>query len=594
MECLACHTPNLDGARFCLKCGAPLPASQAAEADPLIGKVIASRYRITGILGEGGMGRVYTGEQQMGTSVRKVAVKTLLSQFAKDPQTVARFMREVGTVSELEHPNTIKVYDFGQIEGSGDLYIAMELLAGKTLEDELAHAGAMSPERVDRIIGQVCGSLQEAHDKGIVHRDLKPANIFLTTRAGEEDVVKVLDFGIAKKGDQKDGPKGTKEQKLTQQGTILGTPPYMSPEQFTAKELDARSDLYSLAILTYEALTGRLPFEAETPWQWMNQHLSVPPLPFENTPAGANVPHKMKMAVLRALEKDRERRPSNAREFYEELTLGAVRMSLLAAHSGSSPNIVPQGGGTMAIQNPGAPHARPGGTQIGEPLPQMGAPHAGGGGGAGKTMMGDPMPQMHFGAQPGVPTGGGQVYAMPPQQPAKKGGGGIIIAILAVAAIGGGGFAGWYFLAGPGKKAAATDDGVAAETTGGAGEEPTSKSGSTSGGKAGGDAASSSGGTQANASTTGGTADASTSGGDTDASGSSGSSGAGSSSSSGGGTTSSSSSGGGVVPHPSQKPVSHDTSCCNGLKQPKLRLCQGAQAAGNSAQANAMGGRGCR
>ena len=109
MDCLACHTPNADGARFCAKCGAPLPTAQATLSDPLIGKVVGGRYRITGILGEGGMGRVYTGEQQMGTSVRKVAVKTLLSQFAKDPQTVARFMREVGTVSELEHPNTIKV-----------------------------------------------------------------------------------------------------------------------------------------------------------------------------------------------------------------------------------------------------------------------------------------------------------------------------------------------------------------------------------------------------------------------------------------------------------------------------------------------------
>src|SRR6195952_2749603 len=196
MECLECHAPNIDGARFCAKCGAPLPVNQSAEADPLIGKQIGGRYRITGILGEGGMGRVYTGEQQMGTNVRKAAVKTLLSQFAKDPQTVARFMREVGTVSELEHPNTIKVYDFGQIEGTGELYIAMELLGGQTLEDAIKDGQPMNPERVDRIIGQVCGSLQEAHDKGIVHRDLKPANIFLTTRAGEEDVVKVLDFGI--------------------------------------------------------------------------------------------------------------------------------------------------------------------------------------------------------------------------------------------------------------------------------------------------------------------------------------------------------------------------------------------------------------
>jgi len=219
MECPACHTPNADGARFCAKCGALLPAGPSEEADPLIGSVIGGRFRILGVLGEGGMGRVYNGEQQMGTSVRKVAVKTLLAQYAKDPQVLARFMRECGTVSELEHPNTIKVYDFGQTP-SGELYIAMELLTGVSLEKAL-ESGALAPERVDRILGQTCGSLHEAHDKGIVHRDLKPANIYLTTRAGEDDVVKVLDFGIAKR----DEKHSKHEAKLTQQGTALGTPP---------------------------------------------------------------------------------------------------------------------------------------------------------------------------------------------------------------------------------------------------------------------------------------------------------------------------------------------------------------------------------
>jgi serine/threonine-protein kinase len=461
MECLACHAPNIDGARFCAKCGAPLPVNQAPETDPLIGKQIGGRYRITGILGEGGMGRVYTGEQQMGTSVRKVAVKTLLSQFAKDPQTVARFMREVGTVSELEHPNTIKVYDFGQIEGSGDLYIAMELLAGQTLEDILAGGQPMPPERVDRIIGQVCGSLQEAHDKGIVHRDLKPANIFLTTRAGEEDVVKVLDFGIAKKGDSKTSKT---EQKLTQQGTILGTPPYMSPEQFTGKELDARSDLYSLAIVTYEMLTGRLPFEAETPWEWMNQHLQVQPFPFETLPQAANVPQKMRQAVMRALSKDREQRPSNAREFYEDLTLGAVRMSLLGMGAGGSS---PSMDGGVA----GSPGARGGQTQIGEPLFPQGAPNMQP---AGRTVIGaEPLPPPG-----GVPTAGGQAYPAPPPAPAKSGGGGVaLFAVLGVVLLGGGGGAAWYFTKGPGAHhgGGSSDDGVIALPSATAKTEPSEK-----------------------------------------------------------------------------------------------------------------------
>jgi len=447
MECLACQTPNNDGARFCAKCGAPLPIAKAADADPLIGKTVGGRYRIMGILGEGGMGRVYNGEQQMGTSVRKVAVKTLLSQFAKDPQTVARFMREVGTVSELEHPNTIKVFDFGQIEGSGELYIAMELLQGQSLDDLVAGGQAVQPERVDRILGQVCGSLQEAHDKGIVHRDLKPANIFLTTRAGEEDVVKVLDFGIAKR-DSKDSKQ---EQKLTQQGTILGTPPYMSPEQFTGKELDARSDIYSLGVVAYEMLTGRLPFEADTPWQWMTQHMSAQPFPFETIPMAANVPHKMKHAVMRALSKDPGQRPDTVRDFFEELTLGGMRMSAVGLGTGGVAAMpapatqmlsAPSGGG-------GGGGARAGGTQMGAPLFPDAPP-----GGASKTMGFDPMaggppmggPQYGVAAQPPVPTGGGQVYPTPPQRQQKSGGSGmiigVIVAVVALAA-GVGGFMFW-------------------------------------------------------------------------------------------------------------------------------------------------------
>jgi eukaryotic-like serine/threonine-protein kinase len=439
MECLACHTPNVDGARFCAKCGAPLPIQKGADADPLIGITIGGRYRIVGILGEGGMGRVYTAEQQMGTSVRKVAVKTLLSQFAKDPQTVARFMREVGTVSELEHPNTIKVYDFGQIEGSGDLYIAMELLQGISLDDVVNKGQPIPAERVDRILGQVCGSLQEAHDKGIVHRDLKPANIFLTTRAGEEDVVKVLDFGIAKR-DSKDSKH---EQKLTQQGTILGTPPYMSPEQFTGQELDARSDIYSLGVVAYEMLTGRLPFEADTPWQWMTQHMSAQPFPFETLPMGSHIPPKMRAAVMRALAKDKAQRPQTAREFFEDLTLGAARLSAIGLSAGGvssmpTPAGFAQSPSTQAFpmtSHGGAPRA--GSTQIGEPLiPDM-APQ-----GSPRTLIGEPTPAP--GTAPAGYPGAYQVAA--PVAPQKKGGSGLLIGVIVAFLALGGGAAAFFVL----------------------------------------------------------------------------------------------------------------------------------------------------
>jgi serine/threonine-protein kinase len=429
MDCPACHHPNADGARFCAKCGAPLPAP-ASTVDPLIGTVVGGRFRVTGVLGEGGMGRVYTAEQQMGTHVRKVAVKTLLAQFAKDPQTVARFMREVGTVSALEHPNTIQIFDFGQTDG-GELYIAMELLQGKSLETVLEEGGPLQPERVDRILGQVCGSLQEAHDKGIVHRDLKPANIFLATRAGEDDYVKVLDFGIAKRAESKDSKA---EAKLTQQGTILGTPPYMSPEQFTGKELDGRSDVYSLGVVAYEMLVGRLPFDADTPWQWATQHMTAQPFPFETQPIAASVPAKMKNAIMRALGKDRAQRQSTVREFFEELTLGTTRVSMLGGMQGAGGTFP---GSTAGVSAPGVSSGpRPGNTQVGEPLFVGGAPTPGAGAGASHTLIEVPPATEPAGARPPVPTGGGQVYPAPtPGGGAQKSNTGLIAGIGAVVAV---------------------------------------------------------------------------------------------------------------------------------------------------------------
>jgi eukaryotic-like serine/threonine-protein kinase len=346
MDCPACHQPNIDGARFCAKCGALLPHAVEGAEDTLVGQIVGGRYRITQILGEGGMGRVYLAEQQMGTNVRKVAVKTLQSQYAKDQQVLARFHRECGTVSELEHPNTIQFFDFGQTP-DGQLYIAMEFVQGQSLSDAMKH-GPMRPDRVLRILAQVCGSLEEAHGRGVVHRDLKPDNVILTTRAGQADFVKVLDFGIAKRSEAKDKAQ---EQKLTQQGMVLGTPPYMSPEQFTGKELDLRSDIYSLGVMAYEMLAGRLPFEADTPWQWATQHMTAQPFPFEASGAAAGIPEPMKHAIMRSLSKDRDQRQGTVRQFYEEVA-GA------GTGTGTSPALVPvgphRGGDTSALPAAGA------------------------------------------------------------------------------------------------------------------------------------------------------------------------------------------------------------------------------------------------
>jgi eukaryotic-like serine/threonine-protein kinase len=317
MKCEACQHQNIDGARFCANCGALMPTLAEAGADPLIGQLIGGRYRVTGVLGEGGMGIVYVGEQQMGSTVRKVAIKTLHAHLSKDPSVIARFHRECGTVAQLEHPNTIKFYDFGST-ADGTLYIAMEFVAGKPLADVLSQ-GPLSVERTIKIMRQVCGALDEAHMQGIIHRDLKPDNVILTDRAGETDFVKLLDFGIAARTESADAQK---EQKLTQQGMVLGTPPYMSPEQFTGKALDARSDIYSLGVMTYEMLAGRLPFDADTPWQWATQHMSVQPIPFEVSAPSKNIPEGMRQAILRALSKNKEDREASAREYFADLSDG--------------------------------------------------------------------------------------------------------------------------------------------------------------------------------------------------------------------------------------------------------------------------------
>ena len=393
MKCEACQHPNIDGARFCANCGALMPTQAEAGADPMIGQLIGGRYRIIGVLGEGGMGIVYVGEQQMGSTVRKVAVKTLHPHLSKDPAVLARFHRECGTVAQLEHPNTIKFYDFGST-ADGTLYIAMEFVAGHPLADVL-QKGPLSPERTIKIMRQICGALDEAHMQGIIHRDLKPENIILTDRAGETDFVKVLDFGIAARTESADAQK---EQKLTQQGMVLGTPPYMSPEQFTGKALDLRSDIYSLGVMTYEMLAGRLPFDADTPWQWATQHMTVQPIPFEVSAPAKNIPDGMRKAILRALSKDKEDRQPTAREFFSELSDGG-RMTVESMNDGA-----PTGTAAMAQVPDFAPAISP-------------------------MMMAPPMVSPHGAAVPPSPMNSGG-------RPGKSGGGkGLIIGLGAVGAI---------------------------------------------------------------------------------------------------------------------------------------------------------------
>ncbi len=342
--------------------------------DPLVGTTIGGKYTIVRLLGEGGMGAVYLGEQALGTSSRKVAVKTLHKHLSMDPQIRARFQREVGTIAELEHPNTIQVYDFGTTD-DGHLYIVMEYVQGKSVADTIEQEGPMSSDRVIKIMTQVCGSLDEAHGRGIVHRDLKPDNVVLAEKAGQKDWVEVLDFGIAKRSSETD----PNEAKLTQQGMVLGTPPYMSPEQFTGQPIGPESDIYSLGVMTYEMLTGQLPFRANTAWEWASQHMTAQPSPFEAQPQSERLPQAMRIAVMRALSKDPADRFHSAGAFVEALrgtgaqaaALGGsqrTEMAMPAAPAldfGPPPN---QGLGVMApVHTP--PHGQGGYLQGGAAVP---------------------------------------------------------------------------------------------------------------------------------------------------------------------------------------------------------------------------------
>ncbi len=458
MDCPVCRAP-LDGSpKFCARCGsatesvgvksatAVAPATEAEPRyDPFIGQTVGGRYKIVKLLGEGGMGAVYVGEQNIGGTIRKVAIKTLHAHLSKDPKILTRFERECATVAELQHPNTIQLYDFGKTD-DGILYMVMEFVQGESLAGILEKQHSLEPGRALHILQQICDALGEAHTLGIVHRDLKPENIVLTERA--KDWVKVLDFGIAKRSEAGDKD----EQKLTQQGTVLGTPPYMSPEQFTGRSIDARSDIYSIAVIGYEMLAGRLPFKAATPWEWATQHMTATPTPLSVTPSGAAIPESMVYAIMRSLSKDPADRFASTRDFFESMAVpptnpeglavsGGYAMAPASMLAGASFNPASLAAGVGSASQALTP--RPTGGGFGTPSSM---PHAVGGPGGdpatpivgerGKTQIGEPTPGAieAFAAPPGSALAN-PPYGSPPTTTPKsnrRGGAGIVVAIVVV------------------------------------------------------------------------------------------------------------------------------------------------------------------
>ena len=230
---------------------------QPVQEDPKVGMVLQDRYRIVRKIGEGGMGAVYEGEHIL--IKRRVAIKCLHSQFATNPEIVARFHREALAATSIGHQNIIEVTDMGRFD-DGSVFMVLEFLLGRDWSDDIDGGGAQPLGKTVHILAQVCDALTAAHAKGIIHRDLKPENIYLIERGSDPDFVKVLDFGISKFKDGAGGGKG-----MTQTGTTLGTPYYMSPEQAQGKkDIDNRADIYSLGVILFQALTGQYPFDDES------------------------------------------------------------------------------------------------------------------------------------------------------------------------------------------------------------------------------------------------------------------------------------------------------------------------------------------
>lgn len=285
-----------------------------AQPDPNIGRsIVEGQFLIEKKIGSGGMGSVYRASQP--AMNRLVAVKILHPKLTNRKDLAARFRREARAMSHLQHPNTVKVFLFGELD-DGSLYIVMEYLEGKNLNQTVRREGPLSVERSIPILVQVCGALHEAHTAGIIHRDLKPENIFLSTNGGMKDYAKVLDFGLAKVTERELRPGSIM---LTQEGMVFGTPEFMSPEQAQGKKLDARSDLYSLATILYEMLTGKLPYDAKTPMEYIQLHVTKAPIPLSERVPGKQFPRGLSDTVMKALSKSPEGRFASALEFAEAL-----------------------------------------------------------------------------------------------------------------------------------------------------------------------------------------------------------------------------------------------------------------------------------
>ena len=303
--CRSCEASNEAEAKHCTQCSAG-GLSQAISAYP-DGSIILGKYRVEKLLGCGGMGVVYQAKHL--ALQRKVAIKCIHPHMVTDSEVLARFQREAMATSSIDHPNVLRVNDLDLSEDGSPLLVT-ELLIGRDLDRVLRQGESLPVGRIISLLTQTLEGLYVAHQKGILHRDLKPANLFITEQDGKEQI-KIVDFGLAKL-------LGQSHEQLTSAGVSMGTPAYMSPEQVRGEPLDPRADLWSVGVILYQMLTGRLPFTGDSP---VSTAMSVLKGDFldspRDTPEG---PRRDLWALCKsAISLEKERRPASAKEFRDQL-----------------------------------------------------------------------------------------------------------------------------------------------------------------------------------------------------------------------------------------------------------------------------------
>jgi serine/threonine-protein kinase len=314
------------------------------SGDPLLGTTVAGRYKVIKLLGEGGMGQVYLAEHS--AIEKRIALKVLRSEYAHKGEIVTRFQQEAISASRIKHPNVLDVFDFGQLE-NGCFYLAMEFLEGNDLADELQRSRVLTPPRALPIAMQICRALSAAHAKGVVHRDMKPENVFLQRTGDGEEIVKIVDFGIAqlKPSNEEAQAESAKHRRLTRTGMIFGTPEYMAPEQASGKHADLRCDVYAVGIILFELFTGTVPFTGETFLGVLTKHLNDQPPPMRTVYPDLQISPELEGVVLRTLTKD----PTHRYQTMNELAaaLAATPEGQYAGLRGPYSQIGPDGRGSM-------------------------------------------------------------------------------------------------------------------------------------------------------------------------------------------------------------------------------------------------------